>query len=95
MKSASTTRERADGRVPGPGPARAGQAGQLTRADRVARGKDARALAARLHDDPVFAEEIGKLTERIALLSGEIARLEAAATKKRASKDAADSFFKR
>jgi uncharacterized small protein (DUF1192 family) len=36
-----------------------------------------------------------ELTERIALLTGEIARLEAAATKKRASKDAADSFFKR
>jgi uncharacterized small protein (DUF1192 family) len=36
-----------------------------------------------------------ELTERIALLTGEINRLEAAATKKRASKDAADSFFKR
>jgi uncharacterized small protein (DUF1192 family) len=37
-------------------------------------------------------EELG---ERIALLKSEIARLEEAATKKRASKDAADSFFKR
>jgi uncharacterized small protein (DUF1192 family) len=37
-------------------------------------------------------EELG---ERIALLKGEIARLEEAAAKKRASKDAADSFFKR
>jgi len=35
-----------------------------------------------------------ELTERIALLKGEIERLEAAATKKRASKDAANSFFK-
>jgi uncharacterized small protein (DUF1192 family) len=35
-----------------------------------------------------------ELTERIALLRGEIERLEAAATKKRASKDAANSFFK-
>jgi uncharacterized small protein (DUF1192 family) len=37
-------------------------------------------------------EELG---ERIALLTDEIARLQEAATKKRASKDAADSFFKR
>jgi uncharacterized small protein (DUF1192 family) len=35
-----------------------------------------------------------ELTERIALLKAEIERLEAAATKKRASKDAANSFFK-
>jgi uncharacterized small protein (DUF1192 family) len=35
-----------------------------------------------------------ELTERIALLRGEIERLEAAAAKKRASKDAANSFFK-
>lgn len=35
-----------------------------------------------------------ELTERIALLKGEIDRLEAASTKKRASKDAANSFFK-
>jgi uncharacterized small protein (DUF1192 family) len=34
------------------------------------------------------------LTERIALLKSEIERLEAAAAKKRASKDAANSFFK-
>ena len=38
---------------------------------------------------------VEELTERIALLTGEIARLQEAATKKRASKDAADSFFKR
>ena len=36
-------------------------------------------------------EELG---ERIALLTSEVERLEAAATKKRASKDAANSFFK-
>jgi uncharacterized small protein (DUF1192 family) len=35
-----------------------------------------------------------ELTERIALLSAEIERLQAAMTKKRASKDAANSFFK-
>jgi uncharacterized small protein (DUF1192 family) len=34
------------------------------------------------------------LTERIALLSFEIERLQAAAAKKRASKDAANSIFK-
>ena len=45
MKSAVTTRERAAGRVPGKGSAGAGAAEQLTRADRVARGKDARAQA--------------------------------------------------
>jgi uncharacterized small protein (DUF1192 family) len=37
---------------------------------------------------------VEELTERIALLTTEIARLEAAATKKRASKDAANSIFK-
>lgn len=37
---------------------------------------------------------VEELAERIALLKGEIERLEAAATKKRASKDAANSFFK-
>jgi uncharacterized small protein (DUF1192 family) len=37
---------------------------------------------------------VEELNERIALLTAEIARLEAAATKKRASKDAANSFFK-
>jgi len=36
-------------------------------------------------------EELG---ERIALLTSEIERLQAAATKKRASKEAAASFFK-
>ena len=35
-----------------------------------------------------------ELTERIALLNAEIERLQAAMTKKRASKDAASSFFK-
>ena len=38
---------------------------------------------------------VEELTERIALLTGEIDRLQEAATKKRASKNAADSFFKR
>ena len=37
---------------------------------------------------------VEELTERIALLSSEIARLEEAAKKKRASRDAASSFFK-
>ncbi len=37
---------------------------------------------------------VEELTERIALLNSEIARLEAAAAKKRASKEAASSFFK-
>jgi uncharacterized small protein (DUF1192 family) len=37
---------------------------------------------------------VEELTERIALLSGEIERLQAAATRKRASRDAADKFFK-
>ena len=37
---------------------------------------------------------VEELTERIALLTSEIARLQEAATKKRASKDAANSFFK-
>ncbi len=37
---------------------------------------------------------VEELNERIALLTAEIARLEAAATKKRASKDAANAFFK-
>ena len=36
-------------------------------------------------------EELG---ERIALLTSEIERLQAATTKKRASKEAADGFFK-
>jgi uncharacterized small protein (DUF1192 family) len=35
-----------------------------------------------------------ELTERIALLNSEIERLQEAATRKRASKDAADRFFK-
>jgi uncharacterized small protein (DUF1192 family) len=38
---------------------------------------------------------VEELMERIALLTGEITRLQEAATKKRASKDAADNFFKR
>ena len=37
---------------------------------------------------------VEELTERIALLKSEIVRLEEAATKKRASRDAANSFFK-
>jgi uncharacterized small protein (DUF1192 family) len=37
---------------------------------------------------------VEELTERIALLQAEIERLEAASAKKRASKDAASSFFK-
>ncbi len=37
---------------------------------------------------------VEELTERIALLRSEIERLEAASAKKRASKDAANSFFK-
>ena len=37
---------------------------------------------------------VEELTERIALMNAEIERLQQAATKKRASKDAANSFFK-
>jgi uncharacterized small protein (DUF1192 family) len=37
---------------------------------------------------------VEELTERVALLSFEIERLQAAAAKKRASKDAANSIFK-
>jgi uncharacterized small protein (DUF1192 family) len=37
---------------------------------------------------------VEELTERVALLTTEIARLQEAATKKRASKDAASAFFK-
>ena len=37
---------------------------------------------------------VEELNERIALLTSEAERLQAAATKKRASKDAANSFFK-
>ncbi|BAR55848.1 hypothetical protein NK6_2667 [Bradyrhizobium diazoefficiens] len=37
---------------------------------------------------------VEELTERVALLKTEIARLEEAATKKRASRDAANSIFK-
>jgi len=37
---------------------------------------------------------VEELTERIALMAGEIERLQAAAAKKRASKQAADGFFK-
>lgn len=38
---------------------------------------------------------IGELTERIAVLKEEIARLEAAMTKKDASRNVADQFFKK
>ncbi|OKO69346.1 DUF1192 domain-containing protein [Bradyrhizobium sp. AS23.2] len=37
---------------------------------------------------------VEELTERVALLKTEIARLEEAATRKRTSRDAANSFFK-
>ena len=37
---------------------------------------------------------VEELTERIALMTSEIERLQVAMTKKRASKDAADRFFK-
>jgi uncharacterized small protein (DUF1192 family) len=37
---------------------------------------------------------VEELTERIALMRSEIERLQVAMSKKRASKDAADSFFK-
>ena len=37
---------------------------------------------------------VEELAERIALMTSEIERLQAAMTKKRASKDAANSFFK-
>jgi uncharacterized small protein (DUF1192 family) len=37
---------------------------------------------------------VEELTERIALMHAEIERLQAAVTRKRESKDAADSFFK-
>lgn len=37
---------------------------------------------------------VEELTERIALLDAEVERLKQAMTKKRASKDAADAFFK-
>jgi uncharacterized small protein (DUF1192 family) len=38
---------------------------------------------------------VGELTERIALLKDEITRLEAEMARKRASKSAADVFFKK
>ena len=38
---------------------------------------------------------VGELTERIGLLKDEIARIEAALVKKRASQHAADAFFKK
>ena len=38
---------------------------------------------------------VGELTERIAALKEEIARLEAEMARKRSSKSAADSFFKK
>jgi uncharacterized small protein (DUF1192 family) len=37
---------------------------------------------------------VEELTERVAQMNSEIERLQQAVTKKRASKDAADSFFK-
>ena len=38
---------------------------------------------------------VEELSERIALLEAEVARLDAARTQKRASRSAADQFFKR
>ena len=38
---------------------------------------------------------VGELAERVGLLKDEIARLEAEIARKRASKSAADSFFKK
>jgi uncharacterized small protein (DUF1192 family) len=38
---------------------------------------------------------LGELSERVALLKDEIARLETAMTSKRASKSAADQFFRK
>jgi uncharacterized small protein (DUF1192 family) len=42
----------------------------------------------------LYLLSVEELGERIALLSGEIERLKEAMAKKRASKDAASSFFK-
>jgi uncharacterized small protein (DUF1192 family) len=42
----------------------------------------------------LYLLSVEDLTERIALLNAEIERLQEAMTKKRASKDAANSFFK-
>jgi uncharacterized small protein (DUF1192 family) len=42
----------------------------------------------------LYLLSVEELTERIALLNAEIERLQQAATKKRASKDAANSLFK-
>ena len=42
----------------------------------------------------LYLLSVEDLTERIALLNAEIERLQAAMTKKRASKDAANNFFK-
>lgn len=38
---------------------------------------------------------VGELTERVGLLKDEVARLEAEMARKRASKSAADTFFKK
>ena len=42
----------------------------------------------------LYLLSVEELAERIALLNAEIERLQQAASKKRASKDAANSFFK-
>ena len=42
----------------------------------------------------LYLLSVEDLTERIALLTGEIERMQEAAAKKRASKDAANNFFK-
>ena len=76
---------------------RTGPASQLT----VSRNFDG-ALRLRALDEKVTHEigqdlsllSVEELTERIALMRSEIERLEAAMTKKRASRDAANTFFK-
>ncbi len=42
----------------------------------------------------LYLLSLEEINERIALLTSEIERLQAAATKKRASKEAANNFFK-
>ena len=45
--------------------------------------------------EPLDAVSVEELLERIDLLRGEIARIEAEVARKRASRSAADAFFKR
>jgi len=65
-------------------------AAEKVAAEIAARG--ARALA--VHTDVTRRASVEELAERVTLLKTEISRLEEAATKKRASRDAANSFFK-